>query len=83
MNTVTTATILDINGATLVEGLQTCHESDAAIQAAHRFVDDATEGVILVDADGTWLVTPDHEAARLTQAQCREYGVTFVAPPAE
>lgn len=80
---ITTATILDINGATIAEGLQTCRESDAAIQAAHRLVDDATEGVILVDADGTWLVTPDHEATRLTEAQCRDYGVTFVAAPAE
>ena len=59
------ATITDIDGNILSDGLQTCDMCDVAIQSAYRRAEERGEDVILYDADGDWRVTPAGDATSI------------------
>lgn len=61
----TIATITDLDGNILSDGLQTCDVSDAALQAAFRQAEERGADVILCDADGDWRVTPAGDATSI------------------
>lgn len=53
------ATISDMQGQYLSQGLQGRNACDAAIQAARRMAAERNEDVLLDDDDGEWIVHPD------------------------
>lgn len=61
----TTATITDLNGDILSDGLQTCDVSDEALNIARRRAEESETAVILCDADGDWRVEPNGDATRI------------------
>jgi hypothetical protein len=63
---MTNATIYDINGGTLTQGLQGSSVCNQAIIVARETAEQRNEDVILHDDDGFWLVSPDGTATEKT-----------------
>lgn len=55
----TYASIYTVDGNELSAGMQTCRHCDEARQAARETARERQESVVLLDADGDWLVHPD------------------------